>query len=538
MPPPLDSYGNRQRDVLRKTENAAAARVVDALRVAAERLEKRILKIWLEIEAAKSRGETVSPAMLFEHGRLSKILAELQKQIDIAALKLGRVTTAAQRKAIRQAERDLLRIADEAEAFTADLGSAFDKKSVEALIGFGGPKSKSPLANMFRRIGEPAARAVENTLVFGMTTGQTNAQIAREIRGIMNTTTAHALTIARTETNNAYREASRKGIAEHGEHFKGWMWLAACDLRTCPICWRQHGTIRATKDKFRTHANCRCTIVPAFNDEANRPPVATGIAKFANLTEAQQKTILGPGRFALYQQGYGLKQMVGHRKTPYGKIPTLVNIGDLAAMKPSGGGQIQAPLTVFDKNIADVAAKLNLPAGKPMAFKKANEGKGNKNFKTGKYEYSINCQVCVVAHELRRRGFDVTALPNKETGVPRRLSTATQEAWRTAAGAVPTKQTAKGTTASKIKKEFESLTKDIGRYHIDWSWKGRKPVGHIITAERLPDGTLRFYDPQTGEITTLDKIADRVKLSRGIRILRVDDLLINSDIVKGVVEGY
>jgi len=88
----------------------------------------------------------------------------------------------------------------------------------------------------------------------------------------------------------------------------------------------------------------------------------------------------------------------------------------------------------------------------------------------------------------------------------------------------------------RLKPELTSLR--CGKVNLKWTYRGRRNTGHIVTAERLLDGSMRLYDPQTGEITTLDKITDRVKLSHGVRILRVDDLLVNSDIVKGAVEGY
>lgn len=46
-----------------------------------------------------------------------------------------------------------------------------------------------------------------------------------------------------------------------------------------------------------------------------------------------------------------------------------------------------------------------------MTFEEANELRGNIDYGEGR-EFSVNCQSCVVANELRRRGYDVTALPN------------------------------------------------------------------------------------------------------------------------------
>ncbi len=195
------------------------------------------------------------PAILFEHARLNKILSELSLEINKTANKLEAATAKAQKKAIRTAT----------DTIGIDL-AAFDRESTEALIGFGGMDTKYPLASMYRRIGVPLARKVESALVYGVVTGANNHSIAKEVRSIMNTTAAHALTIARTETNNAYREASRIAISESKAH-TGYMWIAALDLRTCPICWRYHGKIFEKKQKFVSHPNCRCSLIAIEKDE-------------------------------------------------------------------------------------------------------------------------------------------------------------------------------------------------------------------------------------------------------------------------------
>jgi hypothetical protein len=63
-------------------------------------------------------------------------------------------------------------------------------------------------------------------------------------------------------------------------------------------------------------------------------------------------------------------------------------------------------------------------------------------------------------------------------------------------------------TIDELAKELASLTKETGRYHIDWVYR-EKEFGHIITLEKLPNGTIRFYDPQTGKIRTWDELKKR-----------------------------
>lgn len=62
-------------------------------------------------------------------------------------------------------------------------------------------------------------------------------------------------------------------------------------------------------------------------------------------------------------------------------------------------------------NNKELSEVLPVEQGKIMSFSEANAGKPNPDYK--KKDGSVdNCQTCTMAYELRRRGFDVEALPN------------------------------------------------------------------------------------------------------------------------------
>ena len=85
--------------------------------------------------------------------------------------------------------------------------------------------------------------------------------------------------------------------------------------------------------------------------------------------------------------------------------------------------------------------------------------------------------------------------------------------------------------------QLESSITEDGRYHIDWIWKGSglEREGHIITIEKIGD-TLRYYDPQTGIIIKdFYGHIDKIDLSRGIRMLRVDNLRIDTNWASKIV---
>lgn len=221
------------------------------------------------------------------------------------------------------------------------------------------------------------------------------------------------------------------------------------------------------------------------------------------------------------------------------------------------------------KNEQDFCREYGIIQGEDMTFEEANELRGNPNYapkyihddngnyrdrKTGerfsknpeyKRRYTINCQSCVVANELRRRGMDVAAKGNTDRfgTMPEILSRETNLAWLDDNGQKPKKTNChgyrQGTWGAEFKlimKEFKEATKEVGRYHIDWGWKGTHS-GHIITCERLQDGNLRVYDPQNGKIIgNLEEYLKDMSLNRGLAVLRVDTLHINIPVVKEVLE--
>lgn len=87
-----------------------------------------------------------------------------------------------------------------------------------------------------------------------------------------------------------------------------------------------------------------------------------------------------------------------------------------------------------------------------------------------------------------------------------------------------------------VMRELYEATKEQERYHINWGWKGANN-GHIVTFERFSNGKCQWYDPQTGEVNFFTKEKyKQTDISNGMYILRVDNLLVNNDIILGIVE--
>ena len=190
---------------------------------------------------------------------------------------------------------------------------------------------------------------------------------------------------------------------------------------------------------------------------------------------------------------------------------------------------------LYKENVAEVAKILKLKTGAPMAFDKANEMRGNPNYLTSK-SYRVNCQSCVVANEMRRRGLTVSARPNtKKVGsVPYRLSYQTEMIWiDPKTGTIPQLQQIYAMTDIAAQRDWARRTTEPGRYHLRWYWKSGR--GHIITFERNADGSGLFYDPQTGRKMKEDEFYyDRIKLD-SLRFYRVDNLRVDISLINGAV---
>lgn len=276
---------------------------------------------------------------------------------------------------------------------------------------------------------------------------------------------------------------------------------------------------------------CRCAAVEVRKSKFELSDSEKAIQAGEKATSQIGKD--GKNKLEIFRFNPGAEQKVFPPKHPYNKVK------DAEIVKETLQKQ---------SNQNSIEEKLNLKKGKEMTFDEANELKGNINYAKGG-GYTINCQSCVVSNELRRRGYDVTALENtrKSDNIPSQLSRKTNWAWIDKNGEMPKKQKAGGSlgidnrgrtktkTLNQLSKELGEITKEIGRYHIDFGWK-RSNSGHIITLERLESGFVKLYDPQNGKIVKWAELSKAISLRYGVNVLRVDNLDLNTEIVDGIVK--
>lgn len=162
----------------------------------------------------------------------------------------------------------------------------------------------------------------------------------------------------------------------------------------------------------------------------------------------------------------------------------------------------------------------------------------NPKYSSG-VEYRINCQRCVAAYEMRRRGYDVTAKsrpmvdgrPDRADKLPNRLD---PEGWPHMfedPELRPCSSTTGAKTKDKVEKQMASWG-DGARAIVRVQWQKRYGGGgHVFIAEQV-DGRTLFVDPQSNNADCSHYFKSVVK--NQTFCMRVDDREITELIDKAV----
>ena len=136
--------------------------------------------------------------------------------------------------------------------------------------------------------------------------------------------------------------------------------------------------------------------------------------------------------------------------------------------------------------------RVRFPESMEEALSKINPT-GHDEVNDANFAWSGNCTHCVPAYELRKRGYDVSALPYTED--PNGLSYDPFDAWKD-----PIIHETPGSGREAIERAMASYG-DGARAEIDVGWAtsdGSGFDGHVFVAEQR-DGKTHFIDPQNGD---------------------------------------
>ena len=378
-------------------------------------------------------------------------------------------------------------------------------------------------------------------------------------QGIYRSSKMNALRLTATSTNMSYRTADYERWSKQDFILGIEIHRSANNRGPCKICDAMVGKYPKTFKFIGFHPFCICFATPItmepdnfadflLNDTVPQEQVITDIPKTAKDFVDENKN--GVQSAFWYKDNFSKEGDLQRERTPQPTTPEVIKVSRTKRIKTDAEkNDIQKRWDdrfVRNFNQSKIEQKIGIKRGEDMTFEEANELRGNIGYGEGR-EFSVNCQSCVVANELRRRGYDVTALPNlkKEGNIPYELSGKTNWAWidpetmqtpekKQAGGQYVSGLDIKSKTLTQWNKELNELTKEAGRYHIDFMWKNGKG-GHIITVDRLENGSIRIYDPQIGRLGDWKVISKDISLKYGVNVLRVDNLLVNTDIIDRIV---
>ena len=355
-------------------------------------------------------------------------------------------------------------------------------------------------------------KQIQSAVLQGILQGESPYEVARRLQHVGQMNYNSAVRYARTMTTNAqnagryqaFRRADNLGVDLTIE------WQATLDGRTRHEHRLMHGQRRNVGEPFNVNGveilwpaqpnykgenipqeliwNCRCTLL-------------SWVKGFEGTTVTHSPK-MGDMSFEEWQ----------HAKEP----------------KPFT--QKQKPSTIDDPNVVSWV--------KPIVGKhsrKQDAQATNPNFTSGAWEWRNNCQRCVTTYEARRRGYDVTALPNysKRDKLALDFSLPFNKGDRKfnplwyEAGLTMT--TSRGFSKQDCLNTVDKLMTGYGkgsRAVISGFWTS-SGEGHVFIAENI-GGKVHFIDPQSGNMNCKDNF-DKMG-PRGIWILRIDDLPFNSTI--------
>ena len=119
----------------------------------------------------------------------------------------------------------------------------------------------------------------------------------------------------------------------------------------------------------------------------------------------------------------------------------------------------------------------------------------NPNYAQKSYEWTNNCQRCVPAYEMRRRGFKVVAKPLPDMALHDYLANDYTLAWKN-------RQKIFCKSGNGLQQNKEQMTQwgngARAEVYIQWNNKLLETTGHVFVAEQR-NGRTVFLDPQNGE---------------------------------------
>lgn len=306
-----------------RIDTAASDRLMAAYGDVYRSLSGELDALTARLDAARRAGEPVTPAQLYQEGRLQKLRAQALGQLTVAETRAVPIVRQAIQEARTQAAASAASMVEAVQPPGA-LASTIQlpTPAIGQAVAFTSPAT--PLANLFAAIAPMGAAAIERAIVTGVASGAHPRVVARQIAKEIGGNAVRAMTISRTEIMRAHRAGAIETYGQHPTTIRGWVWVAGLGARTCPSCWAQNGTEHPIDEPMASHPRCRCVAAPLSAkwsdlgiDLPEPAPVPYGPDLFARSSPDLQRRVLGDAKYEAYRRGdVRLEDFVARRDSP------------------------------------------------------------------------------------------------------------------------------------------------------------------------------------------------------------------------------
>ena len=356
MPGPSDAQTAVEefRDRIARQEARASAQMVRAYAPVYTRLQSDTRAL---MQVAKTRG--LKPWQVMRMQRLKDLERQFLVNADRFAKQAGSIITESQRAAVGLARQGALSAttAGLPQGVTMDnmanLGLGWNRLPDDAFQNFVGIAGDgAPLGNLLAPLGPEAVTGVRDKIGEGIALGKGPRETANLVATAAGMPLSRALLITRTETNRAFREATRLEYRNNSRVVKGYRRHADHSDRTCVACIALDGKLYSLDQSLDEHPNGRCALVPEVLDYADlgldmprTPPPDNARDWLAGQSEGVQRDILGGTRFDAWRAGeIELNQLAIVRPHPvWGDTAVVRPLNELTTRSGTPIRQVGAP---------------------------------------------------------------------------------------------------------------------------------------------------------------------------------------------------
>ncbi|BAQ32083.1 toxin glutamine deamidase domain-containing protein [Bifidobacterium scardovii] len=314
-------------------------------------------------------------------------------------------------------------------------------------------------------------------------------------------------------------------------------WRRVSDGDPCAFCAMlvTRGPVYTSKDKAglsaktgkKYHAHCGCTVEVVYGDWKPTEREQRWIDDYYRAAESlpkgtprTQETVL-----PLMRRDADFRDSVARRNTASAKASRRAAVAARKAKE-------------FQERKQALNATIDNP-GKPMSISKADQSHANPKFDGHGWRYRNNCQSCVPAYEMRRRGVNVQARGFGSDESKQVMNDNTLAWTNPRTGRKPTRHNVGHDTFDRVQARIGKRIRPGERYAMSFSWQDQD-VGHIVVLERPWTNhgkTIIVVDPQAGTRQTLKQYLYRYQVDpRSVGVYRIDNLELNRDIAPGLME--